>query len=125
MAQHSPLYAGLTTSVKQEVHEDLKLDGVLPAGLCGTLYRMGPGLFERGGYKKPYLIDGDGMAQSFTFDSGKVEYRNRFVRTKNVCWLAAAITPYTAAMYSLLTPSWNKSPIEQTKIRLGRFHRSG
>jgi all-trans-8'-apo-beta-carotenal 15,15'-oxygenase len=58
-----------------------RVEGRLPAGLEGSLYRNGPGLFERGGVRKPHLLDGDGLVQRLSFGGGTVRYRNAFVRT--------------------------------------------
>src|SRR5689334_4054548 len=40
--------------------EPLRVEGKLPAGLEGTLYRNGPGLFEHHGkrYSHPFIADG-------------------------------------------------------------------
>lgn len=58
-----------------------KVEDRLPADLSGTLYRNGPGLFERAGYRKQHLLDGDGLVQRLHFDHGQVHYRNAFVQT--------------------------------------------
>jgi all-trans-8'-apo-beta-carotenal 15,15'-oxygenase len=58
------------------------VEGDLPAGLTGSLYRNGPGLFERGGVRKPHLLDGDGLVQRLSFADGGVRYQNAFVRTE-------------------------------------------
>lgn len=58
-----------------------RVEGSLPAGLSGTLYRNGPGLFERGEYRRDNLLDGDGLVQSLQIKDGKAYYRNAFVRT--------------------------------------------
>jgi all-trans-8'-apo-beta-carotenal 15,15'-oxygenase len=57
------------------------IEGDLPQGLTGSLYRNGPGLFERGGVRKPHLLDGDGLVQRLSFADGQVRYQNAFVRT--------------------------------------------
>jgi len=59
----------------------MAVDGRLPEGLLGSLYRNGPGLFERNGYRKRNLLDGDGLVQRVSFDEQGVRYQNRFVRT--------------------------------------------
>lgn len=59
-----------------------RIEGTLPAGLRGRLFRNGPGLFERDGDRKRTILDGDGMIQRFDFAAGQVRYRNRFVRTE-------------------------------------------
>jgi all-trans-8'-apo-beta-carotenal 15,15'-oxygenase len=57
------------------------IEGEIPRELRGSLYRNGPGLFERGGVRKPHLLDGDGLVQRLSFDDGAVRYQNAFVRT--------------------------------------------
>lgn len=74
-------YLGLATSLREEHDYEAQVEGKLPEGLRGTLYRNGPGLFDRGGLRKRALFDGDGMVQEFRFHPGGVRYRNRFVRT--------------------------------------------
>ena len=59
-----------------------RVEGKIPAGLEGSLYRNGPGLFERGGVRKPHLLDGDGLVQRLTFQDSAVRYQNSFVRTR-------------------------------------------
>ncbi len=58
-----------------------RVEGRIPDGLKGVLYRNGPGMFERNGYKKRTLLDGDGFVQRLAFADGKASYRARFVRT--------------------------------------------
>jgi all-trans-8'-apo-beta-carotenal 15,15'-oxygenase len=58
-----------------------EIEGQLPEGLVGTLYRNGPGKNEVGGKPYAHLFDGDAMLSQFTFDGSRVRYRNRFVRT--------------------------------------------
>ncbi len=57
------------------------IEGDVPRDLNGSLYRNGPGLFERGTLRKPHLLDGDGLVQRLSFAGGKVRYQNAFVRT--------------------------------------------
>jgi all-trans-8'-apo-beta-carotenal 15,15'-oxygenase len=58
------------------------VEGRLPAGLSGVLYRNGPGLFERNGYRKSTLLDGDGLIRAFTLADGQARFRARFVETR-------------------------------------------
>jgi len=74
------------------------VEGALPVGLQGSLFRNGPGRFERGENRKNHLLDGDGMIQAFDFRDGTVRYRNRFVRTEKYCAEQAA--------GRLLYPTW-------------------
>jgi all-trans-8'-apo-beta-carotenal 15,15'-oxygenase len=58
-----------------------EIEGRLPEGLAGTLYRNGPGKNEVGGTPYAHLFDGDAMLSQFTFEDNRVRYRNRYVRT--------------------------------------------
>lgn len=58
-----------------------EIEGTLPADMSGVLYRNGPGLFERGGYRKQHMLDGDGLVQRLAIQNGKAHYRNAFVQT--------------------------------------------
>jgi len=73
---------GLATSIHGEHDYQAEVEGSIPAALRGTLFRNGPGLFERGGLRKRCLLDGDGMVQAFRIGDGRVRYQNRFVRTR-------------------------------------------
>ncbi|MHA1861935.1 MAG: carotenoid oxygenase family protein, partial [Candidatus Ranarchaeia archaeon] len=76
----SPL--GLATSLSTERSYEPRVEGMVPKGLQGTLYRNGPGLFDRGGLRKRNILDGDGLIQAFRFQEDAVQYQNRFVRTR-------------------------------------------
>ena len=59
---------------------NLVVEGEIPADLHGTLYRNGPNqrFKPRGDY---HLFAGDGMVHAFNIKNGRVDYRNRWVRT--------------------------------------------
>src|SRR5262245_32438884 len=59
----------------------LELQGRVPAGLHGTLYRNGPARHELGGERYHHWFDGDGMVQAFRFTPHGVSHQGRFVRT--------------------------------------------
>ncbi|MEM9138102.1 MAG: carotenoid oxygenase family protein, partial [Cyanobacteria bacterium P01_F01_bin.42] len=59
-----------------------EIEGEIPVGLQGTLFRNGPGLLDVHGDRLHHPFDGDGMVAAFTFRDGKVHFRNRFVRTE-------------------------------------------
>lgn len=65
-----------------ETSYDTEIEGTIPGDLRGTLYRVGPGLFERAGVAKHHLLDGDGMVHRFAIRDGGISYANRFVRTE-------------------------------------------
>ena len=71
-------------SLDRETDERLtEIDGSIPAGLRGTLFRNGSGRNQLGGEWFPHWFDGDGLLQAITFDERGIRYRNRFVATAN------------------------------------------
>jgi all-trans-8'-apo-beta-carotenal 15,15'-oxygenase len=60
-----------------------ELEGELPEGLRGTLYRNGSGKFESGGQRLGHLFDGDGLLSMFVLDGREVRFRSRYVRTNH------------------------------------------
>ncbi|MFL6088635.1 MAG: carotenoid oxygenase family protein [Aeromicrobium sp.] len=62
---------------------DIQIDGTIPAELSGTLYRIGPGKLQVGTTLLDNIFDGDGMVSRFTIDQGRVQFRNKYVRTKH------------------------------------------
>ena len=60
-----------------------EIEGNIPPGLQGTLFRNGPGLLDVHGVPVRHPFDGDGMVAKFTFlPDGRVHFRNRYVRTQ-------------------------------------------
>ncbi|MSP52368.1 MAG: hypothetical protein EXQ91_08280 [Alphaproteobacteria bacterium] len=80
-SRRKPQANRIGTSLRSEFDYFAAVSGEIPGDLRGTLYRNGPGLFERGGVTKGSLLDGDGMIQALTFGDAGVRLRNRFVRT--------------------------------------------
>lgn len=72
-------YRSLTEEYDYPIED---IEGEIPAELCGTLFRNGPALFERGDQRCQHPFDGDGMVCSFAFKDGKAHFRNRYVRTQ-------------------------------------------
>ncbi|MEO1656961.1 MAG: carotenoid oxygenase family protein [Pseudomonadota bacterium] len=57
------------------------MEGRMPSGLAGTLYRNGPGHFRRGGDVAGHWFDGDGLVRAVRFDGEGVRFAARFVDT--------------------------------------------
>ncbi len=69
-------------SLTAETHlRHLAVDGKMPEWLTGSLLRNGPALFEIGEEKFNHWFDGLAMLHAFSFDKGRVSYRNRFLRS--------------------------------------------
>lgn len=78
------IYLRAASTVPAEV-DDVELrvaEGALPPALRGVLYRNGPGTNESWGTRYLHPFDGDGHIVRFSFDGGRVRYRNRFVATR-------------------------------------------
>lgn len=64
-----------------DAHE-LAVEGTVPAGLHGTLYRIGPARHDVYGERYRHWFDGDGMVHALTLGPDGARYRNRFVATE-------------------------------------------
>ncbi len=62
--------------------EGLRIQGRLPAGLRGTLYRNGPGLLGRDGQRYRHWFDGDGLVQAWHLGPEGLSHSARFVQTR-------------------------------------------
>lgn len=58
-----------------------EIEGTLPEELCGVLYQVGPGNFERGGNIYKHFLDGDGYVSAWELSGGKARCCGKFVRT--------------------------------------------
>lgn len=57
------------------------VEGRWPKSLAGMLYRNGPALFDRAGFRYRHWFDGDGMLHAWRCANGRVEHRARMVGT--------------------------------------------
>lgn len=82
-AQRKSPWLAAWKSVGRESFEPLttEVEGRLPEGFAGTLYRNGPAWFERNGFRYEHWFDGDGMVHGWRFGNGRVTHRARMVAT--------------------------------------------
>jgi all-trans-8'-apo-beta-carotenal 15,15'-oxygenase len=78
-----PWSAGFRTLAEEHSYRVDDIEGELPAGLRGTLFRNGPGRNDLGDRWFPHWFDGDGMISAIRFDEAGIHYRNRYVATDN------------------------------------------
>ncbi len=101
-------YATLDAEYNYAIDE---VEGSLPLELSGTLFRNGPGRFERGGeaYKHPF--DGDGMITAVQFAGGKAHFQNRYVRTEGFVKESQAGRILMKNVFATLKPGgfWNNA----------------
>jgi len=57
------------------------LEGRWPGSLSGTLYRNGPGWFDRAGVRYQHWFDGDGLMQGWRIGDGTVTHSARMICT--------------------------------------------
>jgi all-trans-8'-apo-beta-carotenal 15,15'-oxygenase len=79
----NPWSAGFRTLAEEHDYQVETIEGAVPAGLRGTLFRNGPGRNELAGRWFPHWFDGDGMISAIRFDDRGIHYRNRYVETEN------------------------------------------
>jgi all-trans-8'-apo-beta-carotenal 15,15'-oxygenase len=58
-----------------------RVDGRVPEELRGTFFRIGPGTLDVAGEMNAHWFDGDGMICAFSFERGRITFKNRFVET--------------------------------------------
>ncbi|MBT8078043.1 MAG: carotenoid oxygenase family protein [Gammaproteobacteria bacterium] len=76
-----PQLSGNFAPLRSEIDaHDLVVHGEIPVDLAGTLLRIGPNP-QYAPLRDHHWFLGDGMVHGFYFESGKVRYRNRWVRT--------------------------------------------
>ena len=70
-------------SLSGEMEQAVEVEGTLPRDLVGTLWRNGPGNFDRGGVRFAHVLDGDGLIVRISLDgaTNRASFKSRFVRT--------------------------------------------
>jgi all-trans-8'-apo-beta-carotenal 15,15'-oxygenase len=64
--------------------EPLRVDGTIPRGLDGTLYRNGPGLFSIAGHRYQHWFDGDGLVSALRLSDGRAEGASKLVVSRGL-----------------------------------------
>lgn len=82
MTAADPLLSGAFQPLRQEFNlPDLEIEGRLPEGLEGVLYRIGPN--PQFAPIPPYNpLQGEGMVHAFRLGGGRASYHNRWIRTR-------------------------------------------
>lgn len=60
----------------------MRIDGDVPAGLAGSLYRNGPARVERGDVRCRHWFDGDGLVQRIRIGDCGITHEAQFVQTE-------------------------------------------
>jgi all-trans-8'-apo-beta-carotenal 15,15'-oxygenase len=79
-----PWLGAVQDLAREHAFEPLRVEGVLPAGLEGTLFRNGPGRFAVAGERYPHLFDGDGALSAVRIAGGLASGAARLVRTEGL-----------------------------------------
>lgn len=80
--EHDPWLAGWKSVATESFGPTaLQVEGHLPEGFAGTLYRNGPAWTERAGFRYEHWFDGDGMVHAWDFSSRGLVHRARMVAT--------------------------------------------
>ena len=81
--REQPWLAGWKSVVSETLGPaTVKIEGRLPAGFAGTLYRNGPAWTERAGFRYEHWFDGDGMVHGWRFNGdGTLSHQARMVAT--------------------------------------------
>ena len=63
-------------------YEVTEIEGRIPLGFEGILYRNMPALFERGNVSYGHYLDGDGCVTKLTIKGKKVNFMSKYVKTE-------------------------------------------
>ena len=112
--QSEPDWSPLTAN-DTETPFEVRVEGYIPTALQGgTLYRNGPGLYERQGIKRANFIDGDGYVTALKFNNqSNASFQGRFVRTTKYKQ-EAATDKFLNDTWATLVPDL---PVEQSLIQ--------
>ena len=77
----TPYFSNLA---REHGFERVEVEGTLPPGLRGTLYRNGPGLMEQFGRRYDHLFEGDGAVSAFRFEGGEALAASRVVQSRGL-----------------------------------------
>lgn len=79
----NPYLTGNYGPVRMEADApDLEIEGEVPEGLAGVLYRNGPNPHYAPWSEHHHWFLGDGMIHALFVENGRVRYRNRWVKTE-------------------------------------------
>ncbi|MCY7313876.1 MAG: carotenoid oxygenase family protein, partial [Pseudoxanthomonas sp.] len=81
LGQHPWLAGWKSVTAESFGPTTVALEGRLPDGFTGTLYRNGPAWTERAGFRYEHWFDGDGMVHGWRFDGDRVVHHGRMVAT--------------------------------------------
>lgn len=76
------LRRGIAEQRSEIVLDDVPVRGQIPRWLTGTLVRLSPSRFEAGDRQLRHWFDGLAMLHRFGVRDGRVDYANRFLRTR-------------------------------------------
>ena len=80
-ARVNPYLAKNFAPIRSEDDFELEVEGKIPDGLTGALFRIGPNPQFEPRDPNYHWFSGDGMVHGFYVEGGKVRYRNRYART--------------------------------------------
>lgn len=74
-------YAAFENLSREHGFESLRVEGTVPEELAGTLYRVGPSIFDSFGQRYGHWFDGDGAVSAVRFEGGKASGAVRLVQS--------------------------------------------
>ena len=80
---------GFASLLDEGSSDPLSVTGIVPPGLVGTMYRIGPGRFDIGGHTVGHWLDGFALLSSVNFGPNGVTCSNRFLASS---WYRRALT---------------------------------
>lgn len=102
----------MTSLTREHGFEPLRIEGELPETLNGTLYRVGPGLFETEGRRYGHPFEADGAVCAVRLEGGRATGAHRVVMSNQLVEERAAGTPLYGSV-----ASWPRRVLNGLRLR--------
>lgn len=102
----------MTSLTREHGFEALRVEGRLPETLRGTLYRVGPGLFETQGRRYGHPFEADGAVCAVRLDRGRATGAHRVVMSHQLLEERAAGAPLYGSV-----ASWPRRVLNGLRLR--------
>ena len=80
--EKTPWLLAFRSTTSDAFAADARMEGKIPEGLTGTLYRNGPARHEIGAFRYHHWFDGDGMIQAWRIQPDGVSHSARMIATR-------------------------------------------
>src|SRR3990167_3286138 len=112
----STLLTAYSSQLLETTLEDLTCYGEIPQWLSGSLISNGPAQFEVGETSFQHWFDGFAMLKKFTFQHGRVSFKNRFIHSQQYIKSNADQRLYQNEFGTYANASWSGRILKRLQL---------